>query len=152
MITQKHQEATSKKFLKKNCTNVPVKREKDLQDTRPKQEIGNRKIALPLQSEIVFVPIKDISGFEADRNYTTIHLSNGKKYTVCQTLKSFEQKLTQFLFIRLNRTWMVNMKQIHRYCKREKRVFMDNGLSICVSQNRGIRFLESVKNEFFLWS
>ena len=152
MITQKHPETTSKRFLKKKGTNLQVKCEEDLQDTRPNAEIGNRKIALPLQSEIVFVSIKDILGFEADRNYTTIHLNNGKKYTVCQTLKSYEQKLTQFLFIRLNRTWMVNMKLIHRYCKREKRVFMENGQSICVSQNRGIQFLESVKNEFFLWS
>lgn len=150
MITQK-QSGVLPKHLNQYIINKPIKKRHDLHNATEGNFREQKKIALPLQNEIVFVPICNISGFEADRNYTTIHLKSGKKYTVCQTLKSFEEKLTSFLFVRLNRTWMVNMKFIERYCKKEKRVIMESGLSICVSQNRDSKFLDCIKNQFFLW-
>jgi DNA-binding LytR/AlgR family response regulator len=60
---------------------------------------------------IVKIIIADILYIEADRNYCRIH-SKGKIYLLVVTLKDIEKKLPKEYFIRVHRSYIINLLQI----------------------------------------
>lgn len=82
----------------------------------------NNTNANKLESDSVFVPINymhvkiDIDNIlfaEADGSYTQIVLRNGKKHQVSQNLKSVHAHLSHSIFMRVSRSYLVNIKQIN---------------------------------------
>lgn len=63
------------------------------------------------QDKMVKVDIKDILYIEAERNYCRIY-SKDKKYLLVMTLKDMDEKLPQQHFIRVHRSFIVNLSQI----------------------------------------
>lgn len=61
--------------------------------------------------KMVKVNIKDIYYIEAERNYCRIHCIN-KEYLLASTLKDMEDKLTNQCFIRVHRSFIVNLSNI----------------------------------------
>lgn len=61
--------------------------------------------------KMVKVDIKDILYIEAERNYCRIH-SKEKEYLLVMTLKDMDEKLPQKHFIRVHRSFIVNLAQI----------------------------------------
>jgi len=59
----------------------------------------------------VKVDIKDILYIEAERNYCRIY-SKGKEYLLVITLKDIDEKLPNQHFIRVHRSFIVNLSQI----------------------------------------
>jgi two-component system LytT family response regulator len=62
-------------------------------------------------SRAIFVPIKDISWVEADRNYLLLHCGK-KTHTVRSTLEALENTLDPKLFVRINRRALVRLDAI----------------------------------------
>lgn len=60
---------------------------------------------------MVKVIIKDILYIEAERNYCRIH-SKDKQYLLVTTLKDMDEKLPKKHFIRVHRSFIVNVSQI----------------------------------------
>lgn len=60
---------------------------------------------------IVKIIIADILYIEADRNYCRIH-SKGKIFLLVVTLKDIEKKLPKEYFIRVHRSYIINLSQI----------------------------------------
>ncbi|RZJ66000.1 MAG: response regulator transcription factor [Flavobacterium sp.] len=61
--------------------------------------------------KMVKVDIKDILYIEAERNYSRIH-SKDKEYLLVMTLKDLDEKLPPRHFIRIHRSFIVNISQI----------------------------------------
>lgn len=61
--------------------------------------------------KMVKVDIKDILYIEAERNYCRIY-SKEKEYLLVMTLKDMDEKLPQRHFIRVHRSFIVNLSQI----------------------------------------
>lgn len=61
--------------------------------------------------KMVKVIIKDILYIEAERNYCRIH-TNEKQYLLVTTLKDMDEKLPKKHFIRVHRSFIVNVSQI----------------------------------------
>ena len=61
--------------------------------------------------KMVKVDIKDILYIEAERNYCRIY-SKEKEYLLVMTLKDMDEKLPQKHFIRVHRSFIVNLSQI----------------------------------------
>lgn len=61
--------------------------------------------------KMVKVDIKDILYIEAERNYCRIY-SKEKEYLLVMTLKDMDEKLPQQHFIRVHRSFIVNLSQI----------------------------------------
>jgi two-component system, LytTR family, response regulator len=59
----------------------------------------------------VFVPVRDISWIEADRNYLVLHCG-GKTHTLRGTLDSLQNTLDPKLFVRVNRGSLVRLDAI----------------------------------------
>ncbi len=60
----------------------------------------------------VFVPVRDISWIEADRNYLILHRAGGRTHTLRATLDSLQNTLDPKLFVRVNRGSLVRLDAI----------------------------------------
>ena len=78
-----------------------LQREKSLPDRLLVQE----------ESRAVFVPVKEISWVEADRNYVLLHCAK-KTHTLRSTLDAVQNSLDPKLFVRINRGTMVRLDAI----------------------------------------
>lgn len=63
--------------------------------------------------KFVKVNIDDITYIEAVGDYVSIYTVNGR-YTILSTMKNVEAKLKKFNFIRVHRSYIVNIKQIRK--------------------------------------
>ena len=72
--------------------------------------LGDR-IFVRHNDRIVKIIIADILYIEADRNYCRIH-SKGKIFLLVATLKDIEKKLPEEYFIRVHRSYIINLSQI----------------------------------------
>lgn len=71
--------------------------------------------------EAIFIRHKDvrrkvlytnIMWIEANGSYCDIYLSNGDKLTIVHTLTSFQDKIPESLFIRIHRSYIINIHHV----------------------------------------
>lgn len=93
-------------------------REAVLQDAVlvPKVTTAEGKITIPQQDGFEVLQISNILYCEADDNYTKIYLDKGQKL-VSKTLKYFEESLSSHGFVRIHKSYLVNVSKIIRYRK-----------------------------------
>ncbi|MFC0184208.1 LytTr DNA-binding domain-containing protein [Pseudarcicella hirudinis] len=87
------------------------------------------------------IPLEDIVLLEADINYTHVHLINGGRIIVTQTLKNFETLLCDQQFIRVHKGYIINRQHVSTYDLRKKCVFLTNNLMACVSRRKRAEFV-----------
>lgn len=73
--------------------------------------ILNDRIFVRHNEKMLKINIKDIYYIEADRNYCRI-FSQGREYLLVITLKDLNEKLPQNHFIRIHRSYIINLSQI----------------------------------------
>ena len=74
---------------------------------------------------------------ESDDNYTKVILKNTKKIVVSRTLKEIEEMLEDHSFVRVHRSYLVNINEIEKYIKGEGGyLLMSDGTNIDVSRNK----------------
>jgi two-component system LytT family response regulator len=76
-----------------------------------RQKSYPERILIQEESRAIFVPVKEISWVEADRNYLLLHC-RGKTHTLRSTLDAFEKALDPRLFVRINRGTLVRLDAI----------------------------------------
>ena len=64
------------------------------------------------QDKMVKVQIKDVLYIEAERNYSRIY-AHDKEYLLVMTLKDIEEKMPQKYFLRIHRSFIVNISHIN---------------------------------------
>lgn len=74
------------------------------------------KITIPQQDGFSVLEVSDIFYCKADDNYTEIFLKD-KKVVVSKTLKYFEEALAAFPFVRIHKSYLVNLNEIVKYKK-----------------------------------
>lgn len=95
------------------------------------------KIALPTVDGLQMLPIETIISCESDDNYTWFKLKGNKKILVTKSLKEIEESLEQYLFLRVHRSYLINLNEIDKYVKGEGGyVIMSDRSSIDVSKSR----------------
>lgn len=95
------------------------------------------KIALPTIEGLQLTPIESIVSCESDDNYTNLKLKNGKKLLVTRSLKDIEETLEQHSFVRVHRSYLVNLNEIEKYIKGEGGyLVMSDGTTIDVARNK----------------
>jgi DNA-binding LytR/AlgR family response regulator len=89
-------------------------------ETGPQKTYGTNETQHYILSDRIFVRYKekmikimvaDILYIEADRNYSRIFAGN-KEYLLSVTLKAIEEKLSTNIFIRIHRSYLININQI----------------------------------------
>lgn len=123
---------------------VEIKKKEQLLDKRvlkSKLQKAEGKITLPQQDGFKVVEIADIMYCKADDNYTEIFLED-RKYLVSKTLKYFEEALKGYPFVRIHKSFLVNVNEVVQYKKgKGGSVVISNGKELMVSASKKRQFL-----------
>jgi len=104
--------------------------------------ILSHKIAIPSLEGYTFLNLDDIVTCEAESNYTTIHLTNGKQILISRTLGDVEDTLEGKGFFRIHKQFLINLKHIVKYVKGEGGyVVMTNNQNVSLARSRREDFL-----------
>lgn len=111
----------------------------------PKTKTINGKITIPLQDGFEVINTCDILFCKADDNYTELYFENTKKL-VSKTLKYFEDILKESSFVRVHKSFLVNVNEIVKYKKgKGGSVVLSNGKEIMVSSSKKANLLSYFK-------
>ena len=103
------------------------------------------KIALPAMEGLQMIPVDTIISCESDDNYSKIQLKNGEKMLVTRSLKEMEEILEQYSFIRVHRSYLVNLNEVEKYIKGEGGyLIMSDGSMVDVSRNKKEQLLKKL--------
>ena len=81
------------------------------------QTSRSKTLALRTSEKIYLLEVNKIIRCEADRNYTYFFVQEQKKHIVSQPMKEFEDLLTEFGFIRIHRSHLINIAYIESFDK-----------------------------------
>jgi two-component system LytT family response regulator len=111
-------------------------------DPAPKERITNLaeksdRLVLRVKNEIKIISTLQVSYFEAADDYISIHTSTGK-YLKKMTMKSLEEALDPTRFVRVHRSFILNMNEISKiepYERDSYLVKLRNGEQVPVSKS-----------------
>jgi len=108
------------------------------------------KLCVPTLKGFMVLKLKDIIVCEAEKNYTIIHLHNNKTVTISRPLLEYEKILESTTFLRVHRTYLINLHHVSEYHRGEGGVaIMSNGLEIEISRRKKDLFLSKIKESFY---
>ncbi|WP_338871965.1 LytTR family DNA-binding domain-containing protein [Spirosoma sp. SC4-14] len=133
-IDRLHQKRQHREFLSPNANR-----------SIPSAHALFNKIAVSSLRGLTFVPIQDIIRLEADSNYTTFYLVDGRKIVATKTLKDFADMLEPLNFVRIHRSSLINLHHLNEYVRGEGgTVIMCDGSEVEVSRREKQHFLERI--------
>lgn len=106
------------------------------------EETDHGYLSVKADYKTQLVKISDIIYLESAGEYVRLHVDGGQTITTLFRLKNMETSLPANLFLRVHRSYIVNLKRISSYTK--GRIFIDNGEYIPLGENYKERFLEHV--------
>jgi two-component system LytT family response regulator len=108
------------------------------------------KIALPTMEGLQMIPIDTIINCESDDNYTKLILKNGKNLLVTRSLKEIEESLEHHSFLRVHRSFLINLNEIEKYIKGEGGyLIMTDGSIVDVSRSRKEILMQKIQPSKF---
>jgi len=109
----------------------------NIQSSEPK-----KKLVLKTHDSVHVVDLENIIRCEADRNYTSFFLNDGKKILVSKTLKEYETLLANNNFFRVQQSHLINLNYVDRFDKK-------NGGSIVMKDGSEVPLSPAKKDAFF---
>ena len=110
-----------------------------------------QKIVLPLMEGFEVIQVKDIIRCEAHDNFTYFFLGNGTKTLICRTLKFYESILTDFDFLRVHKSHLINLQHVKKYLKgKGGQLIMADESIVDVSPNKKQELLEDTGRDDIL--
>lgn len=108
---------------------------------------GFRKLALPNTNGYTYVNLEEIILCEANRNYTNVYLSDGRKILISKNLKTYEDILENFHFLRISRSHIVNLSFIESYSRTGGgEITLSNKMVLAVSANAKKNLVEKLNS------
>ncbi|MFM7682169.1 MAG: LytR/AlgR family response regulator transcription factor [Bacteroidota bacterium] len=106
-----------------------------------------RKLVLKTLESIHVVDIDNIIRCEADKNYTSFFIADGKRILVSKTLKDYDTMLADHSFFRAQQSHLININFIERYDKQDGGyVIMKDGASVPLSPAKKDQFFQLLEN------
>jgi two-component system LytT family response regulator len=93
-------------------------------------------IIIPQGNRQIVVPVDQLMCMEGSGNYAFLYTSDGKRYLVSKTLKSYAAMLDQLSFVRIHKSWIINLKYLQGFCECERSVKLHGGREIGISRRR----------------
>jgi|688.fasta_scaffold64598_2 two-component system LytT family response regulator len=94
-----------------------------------------------------FIPTDDILFAEGQNNYTHFHLSRQRRLVASKTLLEFENLLSDQGFLRVHKSYLVNLKYVERYLSKNGTLLLTDGIEVEVSRRRKDEVLNSLFNK-----
>lgn len=115
-------------------------------DEQKKQNAKGEKIKIQVDGSVHFFSPKEVIFLKAESNYTTIHLTNGRKFTLCKTLKEVEKEFENPSFLRTHKSFVINLNHVQEYKKCDGgSIVMSNGRHTGISRMKKELFFDLMK-------
>ncbi len=103
------------------------------------------KIALPTHNGYIFVDTREVIRIESQNTYTTFFMANKNQVVVSRTMKECEEMISDYGFIRVHQSHMINLAHIRKYIRGEGgNIEMTDGSLVEVSRRKKEEFLEAL--------
>lgn len=143
-VDREELQAAVQKVVKRVQTPLPEQLKIILEKIQHPASASN-KIALPTMEGLQMIAVDSIVSCEADDNYTTLMLKNNRKIVVSCTLRVIEELLEDHSFIRVHRSFVVNLREIEKYVKGDGGyLVMSDGSEILISRNKKEELLKKL--------
>ncbi|TXE03285.1 LytR/AlgR family response regulator transcription factor [Algoriphagus aquimarinus] len=108
------------------------------ESTQKLNELAEKRnrLVVRVKNEIKIIPTHEVSFFEAEDDYIAIHTSSGK-YLKKMTMKSLEEALDPAKFVRVHRSYLINLNEITKiepYERDNYLVLLRDGKKVPVSK------------------
>lgn len=100
------------------------------------------KIAIPSQTGVTFIDLKDIVLIEAKSNYADIVLVDKRRILISKTLKDIQQVLEQQQFLRIHRQYIINLNEVKHFNRNESLLTMTTSDVLPVSRLQKDKLIE----------
>lgn len=108
-------------------------------------------VKIQISGEFIDLPIEDVLYMEVLQHNVTLYVRKGgggscvKSYVVYSSLSEMEEQLSQRGFLRIHKSYLVNMRRIAKF--QSKAAVLDNGTTLRVSEKS---YAEN-KKKYLLW-
>lgn len=103
----------------------------------------HHKVVLPILDGFEVVRVNEIIRCQGNGNFTDFYLSDGSKKVICRTLKFYDEVLTEFDFMRVHKSHLVNMQYVKGYKKgKGGQLKMEDGSVVEVSPSKKAEVLQ----------
>ncbi len=104
-----------------------------------------KKIPLPLNHKIILVEPDNILYCKSDGSYTTVYMCNGEDHLVSKNIKYIEDLLPLSHFIRIHKSYIVNLFEIKEFIKQSGgEIVLSNDRIIPVSRSHRKQLLKAL--------
>lgn len=111
-----------------------------------KTDLDEYRLAVSTAEGVFFYLPSEIIRCEGESNYTKFFFDGSKPLMVSHTLKDYESILSDYGFVRVHKSHLVNMKYVSKM-DRDGFVWLHNGDSVPVSRRRKEDVMSLLKNE-----
>jgi two-component system, LytTR family, response regulator len=107
----------------------------------------NRKIILPSKTGYNIIKLNNIIYCQAEHNYCTIFLNDGKSVTISSSLKNLEDMLPEDVFFRAHKSYLVNLNYVRSYDRKRGSLVLESNKSIEVAYRRAEELISFMKSK-----
>ncbi len=104
---------------------------------------NQQKLQLPVKNGFQYVPHDEIIMFRSNKNSTLVFLTNGQSLSSSKNLKQFESQIPDDIFIRVSKSFIVNIKHVERFCNEDRgTIYLHGGCTAALSDNFSKKFFK----------
>ncbi|MCO4293765.1 LytTR family transcriptional regulator DNA-binding domain-containing protein [Solitalea sp. MAHUQ-68] len=143
---ERFDKAIQKWLANRNTNEVPTTTKQAIENVAASSTQNNR-VVVKVEGKIKIIPVSEIHYLEASDDYVKIQTEEGS-FLKNKTMSFFEKTLDEQLFIRIHRSYIINLNQIVRidiYDKESHLAVLKSGIQIPVSKS-GYTKLKEVLN------
>ena len=107
--------------------------------------MNTQKLLVEYSKGAEFITLADIIYCRASDNWTTIVIKGQSFYHVCQTLKTIEKGINRKHFLRVHRSYLVNLYQIEKILGSYEKLKMTESHTIPVSRRKRKQLKHTLK-------
>lgn len=134
---------------------LALQRNSNLSDERLSRILENialdnsvEKTAIPTRDGLAIVKNSEIIHLEACESYTTIFLTDNRKYISSKTIKTYEDRLNKNMFFRIHKSHIINVSHHLKEFNRSagNMAVMSNNKEVPISRRKLSVFLDRISN------
>jgi two-component system LytT family response regulator len=103
------------------------------------------KIAISSHKGVSFIDLNEIIYAEADSNYSTLILTNDRRFIMSKTLKDMQELLEESHFLRIHRQYIINLNHVQHLDRTKSILTMINKAELPVARNQKDKLIEMYK-------
>ncbi|SNR15098.1 LytR/AlgR family response regulator transcription factor [Tenacibaculum jejuense] len=105
----------------------------------------SKKIVLSDIDHLHVVPIEEIIYASSENSYTIFTLKNKEEIVVSKSLKSFDEKLAPYSFIRIHQRYLINIEYVEKFHKKNEEILLSNKTILPVSKAKKEQLIRALK-------